>query len=244
MGVRNVPLNPTQIEVLAWVRDGCATGVYEDWSHRITARALHNRVLVTVKGRGINWTASLTEDGTYYLDHGDYPSAPANSPAKDKEPPRTPANDGPTPPESERSAPRKREKPQPMAWKQGPVDQLMVSLNESEEHQILVPYQDEARYRQLAGSAKRFGRIPEGMRLSFDRQRIDGAMMLRITLEPLPAWQMAVLDPVPVSRQLRDPSDVVRELLDSETYSVAGEPRKRALRLYWMRSLLVGVSGI
>lgn len=69
------------------------------------------------------------------------------------------------------------------------------------------------------------------MRLPFDRQRIDDATMIRIKLEPLPAWQTAVLDAVPVSRQLRDPSDVVRESLVSETFPVDGEPRKRALRL-------------
>ncbi len=231
MGGRSVPLNPMQIEVLAWVRDRCAAGVYEDWSHRISARALHNRGLVTVKGRGDSWTASLTDDGTYYLDHSDYPSPSANSPVTDEESPPTPAKDGPTPPPPARPAPRRREKSQQKVRKQGPVDQLMVSLSESGEHQILVPYADEARYRQLAGSAKRFGRIPEGMRLSFDRQRIDGETMLRIALEPLPAWQSAVLDPVTVARQLRDPSDVVREFFDSETFPVADEVRKRALRI-------------
>lgn len=231
MGVRNVPLNPTQIEVLVWVRDGCAAGIYEDSSHRITAGALHNRGLVTVKGRGASWAASLTENGIYYLDHGDYPSMPESSSAEDEKNSRAPADEEPVPRATARSAPRNREKPQPKARKQGPVDQLMASLIESQEHEILVPYQDAARYRQLAGSSKRFGRIPGGMRLSFDRQRIDGETMLRITLEPLPAWQTAMLDPVPVSRQLRDPSDVVREFLDSETFLVAGEPRKRALRL-------------
>lgn len=95
MGGRNVPLNPAQIEVLTWIRDGCALGVYEDWSHRITARALHNRGLITVKGRGTGWTVSLAEDGTYYLDHGSYPSVPASSPAEAKKPFLTPEGDVP-----------------------------------------------------------------------------------------------------------------------------------------------------
>ncbi|MBB5979893.1 hypothetical protein HDA44_003234 [Kribbella solani] len=74
MAIRDAPLNPVQLEVLAWVRDGCADGVYEDFSHRVTARALHNRGLLEVGGHGVNWIASLTEDGAHYLEHGAYPA--------------------------------------------------------------------------------------------------------------------------------------------------------------------------
>ena len=231
MNVRNAPLNPTQLEVLIWVRDGCAPGVYEDWAHRITARALHNRGLVVVKGHGTGWTASLTVDGTYYLDHGDYPGVQENPLSQVNGRRRAPADEEPTPAARTATARRKQDRPRSKAQNPGPVDQLMASLNGSEEHEILVSYQDEARYRQLAGAAKRFGRVPNGMRLSFNRERTDGAMMLRMKLEPQPAWQTAVLSPVPVSRQLRDPSDVVSEFVDSETFAVTGEPRKRALRL-------------
>ena len=73
MARRNIPLNAAQVEVLTWVRDGCREGVYKDWSHRIIARALHNRGLVAITGRGIGWNASLTEDGVHYLEHGSYP---------------------------------------------------------------------------------------------------------------------------------------------------------------------------
>lgn len=68
-----LPLNTAQLEVLTWVRDGAPDGVYEGYEHRIVALALHNRGLVEVKGHGKQWQASITEDGAYYADHGDYP---------------------------------------------------------------------------------------------------------------------------------------------------------------------------
>jgi hypothetical protein len=232
MGVRDVPLNPAQLEVLAWVRDGCQADVYQDWSHRITARALDNRGLVTVKGHGGAWTAKLTEDGRYYLSNGSYP--PREPPAIDAKPQKTavtraaPAEKRPERPRPERPAQSARE---PKARKTGPVDQMMTALNDSVEHQILVPARDEARYRQLSAAAKRFGRIADGMQLTFARTWDGGASMLRIALEPLPAWQTAILQPLPVSARLREPADVVRDLMESETFPVTGDPRKRALRL-------------
>lgn len=107
----------------------------------------------------------------------------------------------------------------------------MMSLDETDSHRILVAAGDEARYRQLAASAKRFGRIPDGMRVSFAYVRLDTGRMLEIILEPLPAWQTRMLEPLRVPRKLRDPSDVVVAVRDSESFTVQGEPRQRALRL-------------
>ncbi|GAA2811402.1 hypothetical protein GCM10010522_31490 [Kribbella solani] len=122
--------------------------------------------------------------------------------------------------------------------KPGPVDQLMASLKESLGHRILVPYSELQRYRQLAASAKRFGRIPEGMCLSFGHRRDHGEFMTEIALEPLPAWQTAVLAPLPVARVLHDPTDVASRLMSSQEFAVIGEPRERALRL--VDALVVG----
>lgn len=66
-------LNFLQLKVLNWVNDGCPDGVFDDWSHRLSARALHERGLLTVRGRGQAWTASLTDAGKYYLNNGNYP---------------------------------------------------------------------------------------------------------------------------------------------------------------------------
>lgn len=220
VAVRDAPLNPVQLEVLAWVRDGCAEGVYEDFSHRVTARALHNRGLLTVGGHGVNWTASLTEDGAYYLERGTHPAG--KSQARRTKHSARPAAKRPAAGQGEKRAKERTS---------GPVDQLMASLKESPDHRILVPYREFQRYRQLAASAKRFGRIPEGMCLSFGHRREHGEFMTEIALEPLPAWQTAVLDLLPVAQVLRDPTDVVSRLMDSQEFAVIGEARERALRL-------------
>ena len=56
-------LNEAQREVLGWVADGCPSGVFEGFSHRITARALASKSLITIKGRGVTWQAVLTDVG-------------------------------------------------------------------------------------------------------------------------------------------------------------------------------------
>lgn len=77
MGLRDHPLNARQLEVLAWIGDGCPEGMWADQWHKAVATALVNRRLsVGVGSRtGGRWTASLTDDGRYYLEHGRYPRA-------------------------------------------------------------------------------------------------------------------------------------------------------------------------
>lgn len=52
-----------QFDLLNWVSDGCKDGVYEGTSHRVSARALHNRGLIRVAGQGKTWVAKITPDG-------------------------------------------------------------------------------------------------------------------------------------------------------------------------------------
>lgn len=61
-------LSTRQIAILAWIKGGCPEGVYEaeDTSHRISARALANKGLVKVSGRGPSWTAVPTSRGSVW----------------------------------------------------------------------------------------------------------------------------------------------------------------------------------
>lgn len=62
-------LSQKQVDVLEWVRDGCPAGVYtEGWEHRIVARALERRGLVSIGGRGASWIATITTAGRTWLD--------------------------------------------------------------------------------------------------------------------------------------------------------------------------------
>lgn len=60
-----ITLNQAQQAVLEWIRSGCPDGVYDpkDSAHRGSARALHNRGLIQISGRGATWSATLTERG-------------------------------------------------------------------------------------------------------------------------------------------------------------------------------------
>jgi hypothetical protein len=60
-------LSVAQFDLLSWVSGGCADGVYEGNSYRVSARALHNRGLIRVEGRGPAWTAKITAEGTRLL---------------------------------------------------------------------------------------------------------------------------------------------------------------------------------
>lgn len=57
-------LSEKQVEILEWIKDGCpSSGLEDDSGRRITARALQRRGLITVKGHGASWAASITKAG-------------------------------------------------------------------------------------------------------------------------------------------------------------------------------------
>lgn len=60
-----IALNEKQRAVLAWIVQECPPGLYldDDYSHRITARALKNRGLIELSGHGLSWRAVPTERG-------------------------------------------------------------------------------------------------------------------------------------------------------------------------------------
>lgn len=229
MSEKIVSLNPPQLQVLSWVRDGCPDGVYNDWSHRISARTLHNRGLVVIKGRGASWSATITDSGVHYLDRRTNqsdnlrPTEISNEESIDSS-----AAIPLTPPPLLRAAHNPRKSIEPKPKMPGPMDQMMAALHEADDHRILLASAEESRYRQLAGAAKRFGRIPDGMRITVVWA---GNGQYAVTLEQLPAWQTKTLEPLHVPQHLHNPSSVVVALTDSETFQVTGEPRERALRL-------------
>lgn len=59
-----IRLNDKQVAVLNWVKAGMPAGVYEGGhEHRIVARALESRGLITIRGRGKTWGAAATDRG-------------------------------------------------------------------------------------------------------------------------------------------------------------------------------------
>lgn len=229
MSKRAVPLNAVQLEVLGWVQDGCPDDVYSDWSHRVSARALHNRGLIEVRGRGANWSATPTDDGRYYLEHGSYPDE--NTGGTFDAPQLAPVTEAQRlnePPIPQALPPRKTGKSAPRSKQPNKTEQFMLALNAAEDHRLVVERDENACYRRLITLAKHRGLIPDGMQITLSSPSRD---QLAVTLEPLPKWQTRVLDPVPVPSRLHSPSDVTTALSESDTFQVTGGPRKRALRL-------------
>ena len=72
MARRFPPLKPRQREVLRWISDGCPDGVMQGHTYKTTAIALQGRRLVSVSKRKGLWSATLTPEGAYYLQHGAY----------------------------------------------------------------------------------------------------------------------------------------------------------------------------
>lgn len=75
-------VNERQLEVLRWVADGCSEDRWpeNDFTHRTSAAALKSRGLISIAGRGRTWSATITEAGTHFLEHGTYPAAPLHQP--------------------------------------------------------------------------------------------------------------------------------------------------------------------
>lgn len=69
------PLNTRQVEVLQWIADGCPDHIWPDFTYKHTAVALQGRRLAKVSKRG-GWHAEITDDGLFYLAHGEYPGEP------------------------------------------------------------------------------------------------------------------------------------------------------------------------
>ena len=72
MVLRYGSLSERQLEVLMWIHDGCPGGVWTDFTYKRTTYALADWKLVTVDKRRGSWSASITDDGRYYLEHGTY----------------------------------------------------------------------------------------------------------------------------------------------------------------------------
>ncbi len=61
-------LNPLQHSVLSWIANGCPPDVMEGFSHRITAKALEARGLVTIEGQRKTWQAKIMKAGQALLE--------------------------------------------------------------------------------------------------------------------------------------------------------------------------------
>jgi hypothetical protein len=230
VAVRDVPLNTAQLEVLAWVRDGCPAGVYDDWSHRITARALHNRGLIRVNGFGASWTATIEPDGIYYLKHGAHRSG-LQAPAERTKPASIAETAPPAalPCAAEPSTSSGPAAPRAARRKPGVTERFIEELIGMGAAGLDVATDSLNLVRRRVVDAERDGRVPSGMRIAFRPVRYGERHGTRVWLERIPGWQERVLRTRrrgPIER-----SAPAEELDGSEAFQVKGAPRERALRM-------------
>lgn len=95
----NSPINDVHLAALRAIRASSAEAESPDPKFKRSAGVLQDRKLITISKRGGRWKATLTERGTYYLEHGAYPpsSAPARN-AVSAEPARASRPSRPVPP--------------------------------------------------------------------------------------------------------------------------------------------------
>ncbi|SDG68659.1 hypothetical protein SAMN05216260_1266 [Streptomyces griseoaurantiacus] len=216
-------VNERQLSVLQWVGAGCPAGVWNTGSYKTTCQALHNRGLVTVSRKAGQWSVALTSAGQHYLAHGTYPprgSRPRKTQAASPRPKSTRAQETPA---TER-------KPSPPSHPRVTLtEQLLQELAEAG-GKIVKSGNGPGleKWPSRVAAARRSGRVPETKELYGSWCR-DG---YEIKLVDIPAWRLAVLDPVPVPSRLIRPHTVVRAMQNERQPLGLTKPvQGRALRL-------------
>jgi hypothetical protein len=205
-------LNSAQLELLRWVAGGCRDGVYDGYSHRISAAALQTRGLLRVTGRGPSWNAELTTRGAALLEQSERAPRPQRAP---------------------------RSVASPNSLK--PVTQSARALSKSEQliadviaagGVLRVPYwrrEGEPDYRQRAIAAQRFGKVPPDKRLVMEHVR-GGELELRLE-DPLPGTDI-VAQAVPVPARLSRPHPVAARFRDdTDQHQVSRAMLPRSVRI-------------
>jgi hypothetical protein len=216
------PLTERQLTVLKWVESGCPDDVPDLNASKQTARALQNRRLVRVSRKDGLWRAGLTTAGRYYLDHGEHPPTSSRAPR----PLPLPPPPSPRKRAAPRAAPSPRREPRP---KPLPVtEQLIADLIASGGELRIDRDNDKANYEVRVGAAIRHGKVPEGKLLTIEHSTWKEWI---IRLQDPPAWMTAVLNPIPVPSQLRNPHPVVKRLQGEDSLQMTKAVQPRAFRL-------------
>ncbi|KJL46115.1 hypothetical protein RS84_02738 [Microbacterium hydrocarbonoxydans] len=171
----NRPVNDRQLEVLQWIADGCPAGKWpeDDNVHKISAAALKSRGLATVTGHGRTWTATVTEAGKHYLEHGSYPPS--------DEPPATvvPAV------RSRREKPTKVDLGEGASATLAEARALITQLQN--QGQLTVPDPAEsvrARYRRVLHACRVHHLVPDGQELRFTGRSSGDIVVMLSTGSP------------------------------------------------------------
>lgn len=189
-------LSVAQFDLLQWVADGCKGGVYQGSSHRVSARALHNRGFIRVAGSGATWAAQITPDGTRRLQ---------------EEAKRIEAEREHLRRQEEARAAREREQQQ----LRDRAAELLQNVVAAGGRLDLGPDADSDDIRRMQSSLAQSGLLPEGQRLAQEPTRMDPVFGVTVYLEPDFAT-LTALRTFTVPGQLRDPHPAVVSFRDKK----------------------------
>jgi hypothetical protein len=233
---RTAPLNERQLHVLRWIADGCPANVMDGQGHKATARALSDRGLARISRPEGKWSAELTDDGRYYLEHGQFPVT--RSPVKLRpraqrtQPTREATRSGIKSSEHS-SGVRKPAPPRRLSR----VEQLVADVVAAG-GMMQRPADGDRDWddpRQLVRNANRYGKTPPGKRLEhqviYEGGGWYGPRFDFYTLVDGPAGVNAPLEPVPVPADVARYHSAVSALRKAKRLRMAQDVQTRALRI-------------
>ena len=182
-------LSMAQFDLLSWVSGGCKGGTYEETSYRVSARALHDRGLIRVEGRGPAWTAKITAEGTRLLKEQARRIEAERERERREEEARA---------EREREAQRLRARPL----------EVLQAVTAAGGRLALTADYSEREVTQITDCPARGSLLPNGQRFADEPTRMDPVLGMTAYLEP----DFATLTPMrafKVPQQLRGPHPAV-----------------------------------
>lgn len=191
MGRSTDHLTVSQFDLLRWVADGCKDDVYEGSSHRVSARALHNRGFLRVTGSGTTWAVQITPDGTRRLQEEAVRVEAERERARRDEQARV---------ERERVQQQLRDR----------AAEMLNDVIAAGSRLDLGAGADTEEVRQMQHVLAQSGCLPEGQRLAQEPTRMDPVLGVTVYLEPN-FETLTALREFSVPRQLRDPHPAVVE---------------------------------
>jgi len=245
-------VNDRQLDVLNWVVAGCPAREWPDTTYKTVAVALQNRRLVRVsKKKGI-WSVTATDAGRYFVEHGAYPAGhwsedpvepKSAKPARTGATPSTASPQHPAPAAAVRT-PASAATSRDRVTAKRPVEQfaddvLAAMTDESNTWGgLMVEDRDRGHYANLARSAERYGKTPEGKQWVEERVLDPSETRWRSyktvwKLIDLPDWLALQPDAIPVVQSLTARSHAaVRAVKAEKSLIPFKQPtRSRALRL-------------
>lgn len=160
-----------------------------------------------MSGRGSSWSAAITSDGEYYLEHNTYAPPSRGEAPEAKSQPKAKAYGATA---QERSM-RESKKPKASTYVRK-SDVMMQALLDSPDHRIVIERTEYERYARLVSLAERKGLVPVGTTTKLTWRRQSDPEGSAVWLEPLPAWQTCELPPIHVADRPTGLTDVVAKL--------------------------------